>query len=148
MNEAERIAKACCGDPQAMEFIALWAEYCHAIDDIVDQENTCAEHIIRTCGPLPVMLCTHPFFVRTPMHAVALRQVMLLVANAYADSVAWERSASDWQRNHSDVLRHAGNEMIFAVAQICGGYEHARKISLEQRTVCHLNQHANDKEAE
>lgn len=141
MTEAERLAVICCGDAEAMDFVARWAEYCHAGDDIVDSDNLRAEHIIRTSLVLPVLLFTHPFFLRNPAITVSLRQVVLLVANTYADSVAWEHSHAPWQRAHADVLRHAGNEMVFAVAQICGGYDHARMISAEQRTVCYRTQH-------
>lgn len=142
----ERLSRICCGDAQAMDFLCQWAKYCHAIDDIIDGDNRSPEHVINTSGAMPVLLFTHPFFVRNPAITVALRQVVLLVANTYADSVAWEKSPLLWQREHADVLRHCGNEMVFAVAQLCGGYEHARTISLEQREICYHTQHPDKEE--
>lgn len=141
VNDLERVKSICLGDEEAMHFLLTWAEYCHALDDIVDGDRTDPEHIIRTAGMLPVVLFTHSFFLRSVQIASALRQVALLVANTYADSVAWERSASEWKRRHADVMRHAGNEMVFAVAQIVGGYDHARKLSAAQREVCYFSQH-------
>jgi hypothetical protein len=142
MTDQQRALTICCGDAQAAEFLMLWAEYCHAIDDLVDGANTASEHIIRTSGLLPLMLCTHPFFLRSPAISIELRRVWLLVANTYADSVLWEKTGEEeWQRAHADVLRHCGNDMVFAVAQICGGYDHARTISREQRAICYHTQH-------
>lgn len=140
-----RVARICKGDVEAIDFLCVWARYVHGIDDIVDGDTKEAEDIIATFA-LSATLLTHPFFLRTPTHAAALRQTFLSVANAYADSVAWEKSSIPWQRQQADCLRHCGNEMVFAVAQICGGYDHARTISLEHREIAYEAQHPELKE--
>lgn len=124
-------------DAEAIDFLSQhWAPYVHAIDDIVDEEVSAEGKIAAFARA--AYLYTHPFFMK---HAGALRQVVLLVTNMYADSVAWEKSDVDWQRDWSDHNRHAGMEMVIAVAMIVGGYEHARAISLEQRVICYVGHH-------
>jgi len=125
------------GNEEAMDFLGHhWGPYVHAIDDIVD-EDVCPEHKIEAFARA-AYLYTHPFFLK---NVCALRQVVLLVTNTYADSVAWAGSTSDWQRDWADHARHAGMEMVIAVAQIVGGYMHARAISQEQRVLCHVEHH-------
>lgn len=67
-----------------------------------------------------------PFWRR---HGDRLGPVVALVTNAYADSVAWERSATPELRTMADSLRFAGNEMVLAVAGLCGGAEAMRAAS-------------------
>lgn len=130
-------------DAEAMDFLGQhWGPYVHAVDDIVDEEVS-AEKKIEAFARA-AYLFSHPFYLR---HIGALRQVVLLVTNTYADSVAWERSKIAWQRQWADHARHAGMEMVIAVAMIVGGYEHARAISLEQRTICYHEHHNREGEA-
>lgn len=138
----QRITRLCCGDREAIEFLCLWAKYCHAIDDVVDKDVQDAEGIVSTFSLAPVLF-SHPFYLR---HMFALRQVVLLVANMYADSIAWEKEPEQWKREFANCYRHCGNEMLIAVAQICGGYDHARQFSLEQRELCYAVQHPESKE--
>lgn len=130
---------ACLGNPAAMAWLRLWREYVHAIDDIEDEETT-PEFRQRTFV-LALELYTHPFFRQ---HEERLKQVVLNCTNAYADTLAWEKSPIEWQRQFADHYRHFGAEMVIAVAQICGGYDHARGFSLELRTVCWLEHHNKD----
>ena len=139
-NDWKALERACCGNREAMEWLLLWQRYVHDIDDLVDEPGTRAEKVLATFAAA-AMLYTHPFFLR---HMLQLRQVVLNCTNAYADSVAWERSSVPWQQNFSDHYRHFGAEMVLAVAGICGGYAHMRSISLELRAVCWLGHH--DKE--
>lgn len=104
--------------------------YCHQIDDLIDNREdgkptTTPEQILK----IPVnalLLYNHPFYM---VHREMLMPVVLLVTNAYADSVAWEKSPSASERAIADVIRCCGNEMFFMVALICGGYEHMRRLS-------------------
>lgn len=144
LNETteQRIARVCCQDREAIEFLCIWARYCHGVDDIVDGDCKTAEAILSTFSVAP-LLFSHPFYLR---NLCALRQVVLLVTNMYADSVKWENGKELWQREFANCYRHCGNEMLIAVAQICGGYDHARTISLEQRSICYETQHPEGKE--
>lgn len=133
------LQRVCLGNLEAMDFLANhWSPYVHEIDDIIDGERRSAEEILSTFARA-VMVFSHPFYVR---NMPALRQLVLNINNAYADSVAWEKSKVRWQQEWADHNRHAGAEMVIAVAQICGGYDHARAISQEQRIICHHEHHA------
>ena len=122
------LERVCCNDPEAMRFLALWHEYVHAVDDIEDEETT-AEFRMRA-WVLALELYTTPFF---RAHEQRLKQIVLNCTNAYADCLAWEKSDVEWQRQWVDHYRHFGAEMVFAIAQIVGGWDHARSLSLEQR---------------
>lgn len=140
MNPLEQDQKAlervCCGNVPAMAWLNLWREYVHAIDDIEDEKTT--PEFRQRVYVLALELYTAPFF---RAHEARLKQVVLNCTNAYADTLAWEKSAVPWQREFADHYRHFGAEMVIAVAQICGGYDHARGLSLELRATCWLEHH-------
>lgn len=142
-QDLQLLQRICRGDTEAMDFLSQhWAPYVHDIDDIVDEVlpargQVDAERVLRAFARA-AYLFSHPFYLK---HIGALRQVVLVVTNMYADSVAWERSAVPWQREWADHARHAGMEMVIAVAMIAGGYEHARAISQEQRVICWHEHH-------
>ena len=131
------IERVCLRDAGAMGFLAEWSRYVHEIDDIVDGERPGLEEILGTFARAAA-LYSHPFYLA---NLAALRSVVLLVTNLYADSVAWERSDVAWQRDWADHNRHVGMEMVIAVAMIVGGYEHGRAISREQREICYVEHH-------
>lgn len=134
----ELLQRICLGNAEAMDFLANhWSPYVHEIDDIIDGQRTGAEGILSTFARA-ALLYSHPFYLK---NLPALRQVVLLVTNLYADSVAWERCGEEWKQDWADHNRHAGMEMVVATAQICGGYDHARVISQEQRAVCWHEHH-------
>lgn len=138
-QEQRALERVCCGRPEAMQWLRLWREYVHAIDDVEDEETT--PEFRQRIYVLALELYTHPFF---KAHEQRLKQVVLNCTNAYADTLAWERSGIGWQREFADHYRHFGAEMVIAVAQLCGGYDHGRGISLELRATCWLEHH--DKE--
>jgi hypothetical protein len=144
MNETdhERALRICCGNESAAQFLCLWAQYCHGVDDIVDGDTKDAEGVIHAFALAPIVY-GHPFFLE---HISALRVVALLVSNMYADSEKMKTGVG-WMKSFADVYRHAGNEMVLAVALICGGYEHMRAVSFEQRATCYDTQHKDEREA-
>jgi len=112
------------GNQQAMEFLGVWREYVHQIDDLIDGDSKGPEAVLNAFM-LAAFVYTQPFFVA---HMPALRQIAVNCTNAYADSVKWEK-AEGWRGQFSDHYRHFASEMVLAVASICGGYDHMRKIS-------------------
>ena len=124
--------RACLNQPEAIDFVWRWANYVHAIDDIEDEVTTPEFRLGTFIQALEVF--TSPFFRR---HEAALKPLVYLITNQYADSVKWEKSKEPWQREYSEWARHSGAEMVLAVAAIVGGYQHMRAISLELRTVNH-----------
>lgn len=121
----------CCGNRDALMFVFHWGIYCHGIDDIIDGNPSMqkSEEIISAFAQANV-LYSLPFYRDNWSR---LQPVVMLVTNAYADSVSFEGSEEAGKKTMSDVLRFAGNEMLFAVALICGGYAHMRKLSAEIR---------------
>lgn len=128
--QQQGIERACMGNAAAIEFVWRWAKYCHAIDDIEDEVTTPEFRLGTFVQALEVYTC--PFFKQ---HEAALKPLVYLITNQYADSVAWEKSKEQWKREYSEWARHCGAEMVLAVAGIVGGYQHMRAISLELRTV-------------
>jgi hypothetical protein len=140
MNDHERAMKVANGNAEAADFLCLWARYCHAVDDVVDGDTKDAEGIISAFALAPLVY-GNAFYLE---NISALRVVALLVSNMYADSEDMKDGGKPWMRQFADVYRHAGNEMVMAVALICGGYEHVRAISFEQRATCYEVQHSDD----
>lgn len=126
----------CLGNTEASSFLKLWSQYVHDIDDLVDGDVTTKESQIRSYA-LACVVLTHPFFIK---HVDRLRDVVLLITNDYADSVAWEGSKEEWQRRFSDVLRHSGATMVREVMLLVGGYDHLRLNSALFHAICHLEQ--------
>lgn len=135
----ENLLRRVCGENrEAMDFLANhWSPYVHEIDDIVDGDRPGAEEILATFARA-VELYSHPFYLK---HLAELKRLVLIINNLFADAVRWEKSADAWQRDWADHNRHIGMEMVVAVAQLCGGYEHGRRISQEQRAICWQDHH-------
>lgn len=130
------IQRLCCGNQQAIDFLVLWREYVHGIDDIVDGDLKNGDGIIRVFSQAAV-LYSSPFYRQ---HCDRLQLIVLLITNAYSDSVRFEKRTEEWMRNCADVLRHAGAEMTRAVMLICGGYDHLRLHSAHLHSICR-NEH-------
>jgi len=137
--DSSLLQRVCQGNPEAMDFLANhWSPYVHEIDDIMDGERPAKRDQLMTFARACVLF-SHPFYLR---NLGALKQLVLNVTVAYADSVDWEQThAEGWQKSWSDHNRHCGLEMVIAVATICGGHELAFQISQEQRTICHVDHH-------
>lgn len=132
----------CMGDPEAMAFNDLWYRYCHGIDDLIDtmedgRPQMNAEQILELFA-LAAAVYNAPFFVR---HRDMLFPIALQVTNAYADSVAWERSPISRRRTMADVLRTCGNEMYNSIAMIKGGWSHLRDWGPKIRERDWIGQH-------
>jgi hypothetical protein len=117
-----------CGNGLAAEWLDRWAAYCHAIDDLIDEKFTPEGLLAVLAGA--VELYSHPFYHQFSSH---LRPAVLMVTNAYADSVGWENSPNLSRRRMADVLRLAGVELTIIVAGICGGWAHMRTVSQKIR---------------
>lgn len=120
----------CLGDEDAMRFCDMWMTYCHAIDDLIDTMEdgrpTMTPETILEIFALAAHLYNSKFFIANQPR---LYPVAIMITNAYADSVLWEKSPVLRRRRIADVLRCCGNEMFFLVALLCGGWQHMRKLS-------------------
>ncbi len=126
--------------PDAREFLVAYCDYCHAIDDVIDEKITDSEYINKLHAA-SLDLYNMPFWLK---NAAMLWPLVHLINNDYADSNIWSASPLEWQRHQADVLRHGGNYMIFAVILLTKGREALRKYSAQIREVSYLMHH--DKE--
>ena len=125
------------GNRGAHEFLVLWNQYCHAIDDLIDSaERPAAEDVLAVFMQAAV-LYSHPFYAA---HSANLLPIVATVTNTYADSVRME-SMEGWPKQAADVLRFCGNDMVCAVAFITGGYRHMRDLSGRLRYVSQQEHH-------
>jgi hypothetical protein len=142
------VNKLCKGQPDAMDFFVQWYNWVHQIDDLVDipagigpyvQTARDRELLVATFAA-GIQVLSHPFYTR---YALALRIPALLIANRYADTVIWEyaEDAEAWQKDWADHHRGVAMEMAVAIALICGGWAHARSLSLELVELCYYSHH-------
>lgn len=140
-NEYQEIYQQACGDnAPALQFVMGWNRYVHAIDDLIDGEKKEPQKLLDILA-LANVLYSSDFY---QAHSQALRMTVLLVTNAYADSLAWGKSGVPWQEAWADTLRFAGNEMVLAVAAACGGHARMRAVSLLLRANSWHSHHANN----
>lgn len=129
--------RAANGNRSALEFMVVWHEYLHEVDDLIDNEMQDKQQWIKVFAHANLVY-SMDFYVS---HAKELRLVVMLVTNAYCDSVLFEADSLQWKKQWADVIRHAGLEMIYAVAMICGGYDLMRSISVELKEYAHRCHH-------
>jgi len=139
----EFCAEVCLGNREAMEFCTLWFHYCHLIDDLVDAVDRPENEKMLEAFALANALYTTKFYQQ---NQTMLHPLVMMITNAYADSVKWEKSSVHRRSTIADVLRCVGNEMFFTVAYVCGGWQHQRSVSSRIRERSWELQHdANDK---
>ena len=125
------------GNRAALEFMVMWHEYVHEIDDLIDNNVTDPQRWLSAFAHANLVYSTD-FYAA---YARDLRLVVMTATNAYADSVLWEKDGNAWQKKWADVIRHSGIDMIYAVAVICGGYELMRQISAQLKEFAHKCHH-------
>ena len=132
-----------CGNRDAEMFLYHWTLFAHGIDDIIDDyrdgKPVAAEQFIGVMAQ-SCMAYTLPFYQQ---HSARLQPVVMAVTNMYADSVKWERSGDPKFEAIADGIRSCGNELLSAVALICGGYAHMRRMSPKLRHRSYEIQHDN-----
>ncbi len=126
----------CNGNAVALDWLCRWHRYCHEIDDIIDDSQWHDRERMLALFVSMNDLYSHPFYVQ---HCQRLQPVVMLATGTFADSIKFERSKQLWQRQWAEVMRHCGNLMIDAVAFICGGYQHQRKLSAAFLAMCFCN---------
>lgn len=123
--------------PDAKMFLATYCDYCHRLDDIIDEKITDSEYILKTAAMAADIFNSN--FWRDNCNLLYV--IEALVNNDYADANVWQGNAVEWKRNQADILRHSGNNMIFAVILLTKGREALRRFSGQIREVSHLMHH-------
>jgi len=109
---------------EAWQFLQLHTQYVHTIDDIID-ETFDKERLLRAMF-IASLLYSSDYFVRNRANLLPIEHSVL---NTYADSVDWETSSGEKKLKAADVMRHAQQEMIFAVIKLEFGYDILRQWS-------------------
>lgn len=110
--------------PEAWAFLSLYTEYIHAIDDVIDEKRD-KETFFR-CFYLASILYSSDYFIRNRNQLLPIDH---LINNMYADSVFWEQGEDEKKKQWSDIIRHAGTEMILAIIKIEFGWNILRQYS-------------------
>lgn len=122
------------GNLSANDWLCQWHDYCHEIDDVIDTPDYAPERVLGLFERANA-LYTHPFY---QLHRAKLSTMILVATSLYSDSNKWEKDAALWKRWWAEVMRHCGNEAIFAVAQICGGYTHMKGLTAPMLAMCYV----------
>lgn len=122
------------GKPEAWQFLQLHTQYVHTIDDLID-ETFQKERLLRAMY-IASLLYSSDYFVRNRSNLLPIEHTVL---NTYADSVDWENSPEERKQKAADVMRHAQQEMIFAVIRLEFGYDTLRQWSIKLREHWLLN---------
>jgi hypothetical protein len=136
MTEAE-ITDLCLGNRDAAAFALAYLAYCHCVDDLVDRDNDalCSQdHVIRTQMEMFFALSRNPFYLQNRDGLLAL---MLQGFLAWGDSMKWQHSGDESKVHDADVVKGQYHEVLFHVALIVGGVEHARKVTSKFRSYDH-----------
>ena len=121
--------------PEAAAFVIAYRDYIHDIDDIIDEgAKRSSENILRVFARASALF-TMPFW---QMYGRQLLLVEQTINNTFTDSVEWEKSDVPWKINDSNVLRHCGIDMFYAVILLILGRDALRTISSDFRRQAHL----------
>ncbi len=131
------LAKYLASNPDAFLWAISYGLYVHMIDDIIDQDKTDSEHILKTFE-LAAQIYSFPFYINN-MHM--LYPLVKMASNCYMDSVLMEKFPSSWNRNYADMLRQNGNEVILACIEIVNGINVRRHASMELRQISYQMHH-------
>lgn len=141
--DLQRLNKAISnGDLDAEKFCYDFFQYVHLIDDLIDtmedgRPTMSTETILGTFN-LAIDIYNGPFYLK---NRHLLEGIIRSITNAYADVVLFEKAPEPEKRAIADVVRCCGNECLFMVAFICGGWDHMRKLSPMIRHRSWLLQH-------
>lgn len=124
-------------DVDALLWVLAYTTYVHAIDDIIDGDNTESEHILKTFE-LAAIIYSYPWYLQ---NRHTLYPLVIMASNTYMDSVKLEKSNELWKQRVADALRQTGNEVILACIQIVGGIEARREASLKLREISWRTHH-------
>lgn len=127
--------------PETLEFITLYRNYVHAIDDLIDGSNRPTSEEILKVTAMASNLFSTAFWLK---HSSLLILTEQLVNNTYADSVFWESASFKEHRVAADTLRHAGLDMFYAAILITLGRDKLREYSLRFRSQCYKIQAAKE----
>lgn len=134
---ALKLQKYLSHDPEALRFVHAFNDYCHSIDDIIDEKITDPEKVLKVFVEAATVYSSN-FYQR---HSRELYSLVLTITNTYVDSIKWEKDIDLWKRNASDVLRSCGNDMMLLVIGLVAGWDAMRDVSELVRNYSYVSHH-------
>ncbi len=126
--------------PKALEFLGFYIDYCHMIDDLVDEEKNI--ELVRQTSKQAAIVFNCDYWKQ---YSANLYLVDRITHNTYFDSVTWEKSDEEWKRRDARALNHCGYNMMFAIILIEFGEKKLQEISIKYREFAHYKQMKDDK---
>lgn len=109
----------------AQNFVIAWINYCHAIDDIIDEPDTTTNFILGTF----LNACEIYSSNYWRLNGVKLQATVAILADTFANAENFKNHEDVKHRNVADAARHIGWSMVLAVIYIECGWEVMREIS-------------------
>lgn len=122
------------GDVHAADFIAQIAEIARLADDIVDERENRQRNVCWLLVRTMTMLPRNPFFA---IHGASLGPLLTTIILQWEKSDEWRFSSDPMKQTHGFVIREAVGSLVYAVASIVGGYEHASRTVEDFFQTCH-----------
>lgn len=126
-------SRACNGDAHALRYLATMMDAVEIWDDLIDKDKPVADADINGLFvSLMIGLPQNSFFDQNKSF---LLPITLMCVNAWFDANALQKSADARLRQRAWWLKQMGVELYGAVAYLCGGFDHMRRISQEARVL-------------
>ena len=128
---AEVYREICLDNESATAVLCSWANFCHALDDCVDQDKDVSnDSLMGVFLSWTVDVALNPFYKE---HSQSIHSLLIASANAYLDSEEWALSEDPRKKNFSNAWRSFFSQMVFYVAYEVGGFDHMRAMSRKYR---------------
>lgn len=132
LEEAKLITN---GNPHAAGFLLAFVRFCHLLDDVIDKDVPVNdERLAKESLDLIEELLLNPFVQE---HRIVLWPLIVVAFNAWLDANKWENSRNKVLQRDADVLKGVYHEVCWMTARLCGGWEHMRKVTTENREYDH-----------
>lgn len=126
-----KIAELVRGNTDAAAFLGSFFDWVHFLDDVVDGEADRDPKAVCEINLTFLLTVTqNPFYLA---HSAKLMPLIVQGALAWIDSHLWHTDLDDRKRVTSDVLKGYYHEVFWHAAFICGGWDHAVRMTAKHR---------------
>lgn len=121
-RDCEKICgAAAAGNHNALLFLIALLPYVHLVDDLWDQDKPVElEDLAKTLMRFNEQLLSNPWVQERRQAVTALMR---------AGAQAWVDSHAPGHERARDVLKSQYHELVWYVANECGGWDHAREVA-------------------
>lgn len=100
-------------------------------DDLIDARESVSDTQINTAFLQTLIdLPSNPFWKQ---YQPLLNPIIMVSVNAWMDANDAQKSDEQWKRRMAFYLRNASMELVLYIAQLTGGWQHLRNVSMEIR---------------